>query len=542
MAISISPLALGIGLQGKYDYRSKALLEANREKGKAKAAADAEAAKEKKRAEYRKMVSNITPKGLLPTQAKEIENDVLDAISSLEGEINGPELMMKVHSIKAKQAAFEQDAKAVQGALRSSYFEGDRDSGQLIYSSENPEDVDAVNFIPGTNILYNKATNRYSVGNAKYKNTSTIIDEGLAKGGLTYYDLTIDDEVVGINGRKTVIRKIKPEISDMMLNDALTGSNLQSSNNDYYVYLKSKRQEIPDRRTDEGKAAFDEGRDAFLRKQIEDEVNNRMSTLGMNKPAGTNVTVYNAAAAADDSPVDVYEPSQILNRKNGLIQTYEGLPVMDDNKLTLPTTNKIWRTDNNKKFKKGKTFEATYGKPGLVSVATQDYRIPAQKYTMPDGTTIDLEEMDVTAGQPLEIGYDEFMAEKGKAKADYVIWGVYTDPSTRAEISIVRPLSDMGVSQAYSASNNQSKKVAYYNKQGKENKEKRNAEIKTKYKGSAPAANNNPAPPANKKKDAAPAPAPTPKPKGGSTSTRRTAEADAAKNALKAKLDKGKKK
>jgi hypothetical protein len=328
-----------------------------------------------------------------------------------------------------------------------------------------------------------------------------------------------------------------------MLNDALTGNNLQSSNNDYYVYLKSKRQEIPDRRTEDGKKAFDEGRDAFLRKQIEDEVNNRMATLGMNKPAGINIT--NRMGGEDDAnaPVDVYEPSQILNRTNGLIQTYGGLPVMEDNELTLPTTNRIWRTDNNKKFKKGKTFKATYGKPGLVSVATQDYHIPAQKYTMPDGTTVDLEEMDVTAGQPLEIGYDEFMAEKGKAKADYVIWGVYTDPMDPYNpVSIVRPLSDMGESQAYSATTkNKAAKIAYYNKQGKENKEKRNAEIKAKYKGSAPApkgntGTSNPSPKkdtktTSPKKDTKPAPTGN----TGNTKKKKTAEeqaADIAKSGL----------
>jgi hypothetical protein len=103
-------------------------------------------------------------------------------------------------------------------------------------------------------------------------------------------------------------------------------------------------------------------------------------------------------------------------------------------------------------------------------------------------------------------GYDEILAKAGKSEAEYVVFGNYKDRSGE-NISIVRPLTDLGIAPAYAASTAQSKRVAYYNKEGKANKEKANAEIKAKYKGSAPA------PAANKKKDVAPAPAPTPKPK-----------------------------
>jgi hypothetical protein len=251
-----------------------------------------------------------------------------------------------------------------------------------------------------------------------------------------------------------------------------------------------------------------------------------------------------------------------LHRKIGNIQTYAGIPAMTDIELSLPVTTRMWNSSKDKKFKKGQTFKATYGKPSLVAVAKSAHHFPAQQYTMDDGTVIDLPELDVTPGEPLMKGYDEILAKAGKSEADYVVFGFYQNPSNpREQISIVRPFTDLGISQAYSASKDQVKRIAYYNKEGKANKEKLNAEIKAKYQGGASRSTGTSSTRTtsttpksttttnNAKQNTTPKSTTTTSnvkqnatPKGGSTSTRRTPEADAAKEALKAKLAKRNKK
>jgi hypothetical protein len=277
--------------------------------------------------------------------------------------------------------------------------------------------------------------------------------------------------------------------------------------------------------------------------------------VDVTKREGTRINVYNDQTANDETLVEPSQPSEILHRKIGNIRTYAGIPAMTDVELSLPVTTKMWNSSKNKKFKKGQTFKATYGNPSLVAVAKSAHHFPAQKYTMDDGTVIDLPELDVTPGEPLMKGYDEILAKAGKSEADYVVFGFYQDPSNpREQISIVRPFTDLGIAQAYSASKDQSKRIAYYNKQGKENKANLNAEIKAKYQGGASSSTSTSSTNTTTPKNTTPKTT-TPKsttttsnvkqnatPKGGSTSTRRTPEADAAKEALKAKLAKRNKK
>jgi hypothetical protein len=544
--MAISPLALGIGLQGKYDYKSQALLEATREKGKAKAAADAEAAKEKKRAEYRKLVANITPKGLLPTHGKQIENDLIDLVQTMDNDPdNGSAIMQGVNAIKAKQAAYEQQANQFYRMQSKSNFEGDKDSYQDVITTSDPKEL-AIRLEgrPSRSFDFDETTNMYSFGNAEYKNTGTRLDEILAKGGDSYYDLNKEMRTVDINGNVQVRRTLKPEVIDLALNDMLTGDNIRSSNDDYYRQLKIDRKPIPNVFTEEGRKEFEEGRNAFLRSDIEAKIKAKDILLNVTKKEPTRVNVYNNQTAADEELVEPSQPKKILHRKIGNIRTYEGIPSMTDTELSLATTTKMWHSSKNRKFKKGEFITAKYGDPSLVAVAKTAHHFPAQQYTMEDGTVLDLPELDVTPGEPLMEGYDEILAKEGKSEADYVVFGNYKDRSGE-NISIVRPFSDLGIAPAYAASTAQAKRVAYYNKEGKANKAKANAEIKAKYQGGASRSTGTSSTrttstipkstttTSNVKQNATP--------KGGSTSTRRTPEADAAKEALKAKLKRNKK-
>lgn len=292
--MAISPLALGIGLQGKYDYRQQAALEMSRERGRAKAEAAEEAGKEKKRAEIRKMIVNIRPQGLLPVHEKEINDGVADLLNyAMDNPEDFAGVTQGVHKLESRSLAAKEQARLINSLSRQSYFEGDKDALQVVMTTNDPAVLEENLSMLPTNIKYDKATSNLAVLNSKYKNTPTRIDEILSKGGDRYAQLTGEEEVIDVNGKKFIQRKFKPEVIDVALNDMLIGDNLQSSNDDYYTELKRQKIALPNLRTDEGRKEFADGRDAFLRKQITDDLSRRELLLNVNPPKGINFT-YNA--------------------------------------------------------------------------------------------------------------------------------------------------------------------------------------------------------------------------------------------------------
>jgi hypothetical protein len=310
--MAISPLALGIGLQGKYDYKSQAALEIARERGRAKAEAAEEAGKEKKRAEIRKMIVNIKPQGLLPVHEKEINDGVADLLvyaGDHSDDFAGVTQM--VHNLESRSLAALEQAKLMNSLSRQSYFEGDKDALQAVYTTSDPAVLEDVLLGLPTNIKFDKATRNASVLNSKYKNTPTRIDEILSKGGDRYSQLTGEEEVIDANGKKFVERKFKPEVVDIALNDMLIGDNLQSSNDDYYTELKRQKIALPNLRTDEGRKEFADGRDAFLRKQITDDLAQRGLLLNVTPSKGMSFT-YNAPGVEADKTINPASGGDII--------------------------------------------------------------------------------------------------------------------------------------------------------------------------------------------------------------------------------------
>lgn len=289
--MAISPLALGIGLQGKYDYKHQAMLDLSRERGRAKAEAAEEAGKEKKRAEIRKMIVNIRPQGLLPVHEKEINDGVADLLNyAMDNPEDFAGVTQGVHKLESRSLAAKEQSKLINSLSRQSYFEGDKDALQIVMSTNDPAVLEENLSMLPTNIKYDKATSNLAVLNSKYKNTPTRIDEILSKGGDRYAQLTGEEEVIDVNGKKFIQRKFKPEVVDVALNDMLIGDNLQSSNDDYYTELKRQKIALPNLRTDEGRKEFADGRDAFLRKQITDDLSRRELLLNVTPSKGINIT------------------------------------------------------------------------------------------------------------------------------------------------------------------------------------------------------------------------------------------------------------
>jgi hypothetical protein len=131
----------------------------------------------------------------------------------------------------------------------------------------------------------------------------------------------------------------------------LTGDNISSANDDYYRQLKIERKPIPKVFTPDGQKEFEEGRNAFLRSDIEAKIKAKGILLNVTKREGAKVNVYNNQNAADDELVEPSQPKKILHRKIGNIRTYEGIPSMKDTELSLAVTTKMWHSSKNKKFK-----------------------------------------------------------------------------------------------------------------------------------------------------------------------------------------------
>jgi len=510
--MAISPLALGIGLQGKYDYRQQAALEIARSKGRAKAEADAETARAKKLAPIERRLINMRGAPLLPVHQKEVTRKVTEALDYM---MEHPEDLsgatQRAYDIEASTKAFGEQYNSYKKSQFGKNVKGNAEAIRMLGISDNADDLaDGFAGIAGSTIKFDPQSKNVTFEPIDYLPTSTHIYKAFQAGGTQYYDATGKEPTVKVGKKVYTNFGLNPAVPEMIKKDILQGRDkVIALTNDYSQYLESNNQPLPNLRTAEGNQEFNDGMVAFLDESIAREFANR-GLLKDITPATRSTFNFNMGQnPATNTSVNVYEPKLILHRRNRKIQTYPGTPVLEDITLTLPNNDQIWDQTTGRKVSVPETITVKYGEPALVAVATEDYKIPAQTFTKSDGTVVKLEALNVTKGEPLEVGYDDFMAQKGKARANYVIYGVYKDPDTYENKSIIRNLSDIGINRAYSASKSQMQNLDYIEKQAKINQANTDDEIKAKYKPAKPA----PAP-KPKPKPTPPAPTGNTKPKG----------------------------
>lgn len=307
--MALPSLALGIGLQGKYDYKQQANLQLARERGRAKAEADAANAAAKKRAPYEKRLLNIRGEGLLPVHAKAIREKVGEALTYFE---ENPEdyqgISQRIYDIDSSSKAYKNQSDLVKKTQSSSYLRGDADAVSGIMSSDDPDAIEeALSMNPSTGIRYDKASNNFAIAPTKYISSSTRIDNILQKGGSNYYMPTNEEKIIDVNGKKYASFDLNPQVADLALNEMLTGDNLASANDDYYSHLKEKRMALPDLRTPEGLAEFENGRNTFLKDQIAGELKTRGLLKDVTPDKGWTINlpgqdrsgIVNAASSGD---------------------------------------------------------------------------------------------------------------------------------------------------------------------------------------------------------------------------------------------------
>lgn len=500
--MAISPLALGIGLQGKYDYKHQAALDLARERGRAKAEAAEEAGKEKKRAEIRKMIVNIRPQGLLPVHEKEINDGVADLLNyAMDNPEDFAGVTQGVHKLESRSLAAKEQARLINSLSRQSYFEGDKDALQVVMSTNDPAVLEENLSMLPTNIKYDKATSNLAVLNSKYKNTPTRIDEILSKGGDRYSQLTGEEEVIDVNGKKFIQRKFKPEVIDVALNDMLIGDNLQSSNDDYYTELKRQKIALPNLRTDEGRKEFADGRDAFLRKQITDDLTRRELLLNVTPAKGINFT-YNAPGLEAAKTINPASGGDIILKykrfsKDPQTATPLGNVAVGNYNALLTNNTRMIDVNTGDNINKAQVVDTDFNEMKIFYVTKKDYG-------------------DLPAGLIIPNGYVDKAIELGVVEPKILVFGKQKGSSGK---SVYFPVDNVALSQMMKTTPKDRPAIEEL-QNTLENKRK---EIEAKL--------------AQRKPKPSPAPKPTGgAPKGTSTSTRRTPEADAAKEALRRKL------
>jgi hypothetical protein len=312
--MALPSLALGIGLQGQYDYKHQAALDLARAKGRAKAEADEAAARAKKLAPIERRLQRITGEGLLPVHAKAMKQKVMETIDYMQ---DNPEdlggVTQRLYDIEATQGAFKTQADLIKKTQTSSYLQGDADAVSNIMSSDSPDVIEeSLSINPSTGIRYDKASNNFAVAPTKYINSSTRIDNILQKGGSNYYMPTEEEKIIDVNGRKFASFDLNPNVADVVLSEMLTGDNLASANDDYYSYLKRNRKGLPNLRSPEGIAEFEAGRDKFLKDQIAGELTVRGLLRDVTPAKDRNIYISNNMPSAVDENA-TFEPGGAVN-------------------------------------------------------------------------------------------------------------------------------------------------------------------------------------------------------------------------------------
>lgn len=289
--MAISPLALGIGLQGKYDYRQQAALEMSRAKGRAKAEADEEAGKEKKRAEIRKMIVNIRPQGLLPFQQKIIDDNVADALNyASENQDDFSGVTQRVFEIESRSKAYRDQAEGYKRlSLQQGGMPADAQALRVVGTLSDPKAIqeELSKFGDATSIAL--TGDQLTLDNPKYE----VLTESFKKFVTpTMFDPNQGVKEIMIGDRKYGDAEINTEVPKILTSTIMNTDNLKKSAlNDYLQYAIEKK--IPyDFSTPQGREEFKNNTTKWVSDNAQAYVKSLSKQYGGSKTQFTNI--YNA--------------------------------------------------------------------------------------------------------------------------------------------------------------------------------------------------------------------------------------------------------
>jgi hypothetical protein len=447
--MAISPLALGIGLQGKYDYKTQAALEMSRAKGRAKAEADAETAKAKKRAPYERALMKVDTSGLLPYQAQLIKQKYADALQSFEDSPDDYSLhATNMQDINSSSKAFRDQAENYKRlSMTRDRMPSDDEALAIIGTLSDPKAIqeELGKLGPASSVQF--ANDQFLFSNRKYQGTGTSIDKFI-DDSMFAPDQGVDLFKIGNKqyAAADIDTQVPAVITANIMND---DSKKQSAINDYLQYAQSNN--IPyDFSTKEGSIDFLNKTTEWVNQSTKDAIAVRRKTYNAEP---RKATIFNIGTAQNPAMNSInYSEEKDINVGKGKFRVMGGaVPNMEDAKLTLPYDSRTFYAKNGERVQKSGLTNITYNRPALGYVAKEDYNFPATRIKLQNGQYNTIPAKKFYKGQPLLDQYALAMAQQGKAKAGYVVFGMGVD-SQGSPQEIIRDYSDLGISKFLNAS------------------------------------------------------------------------------------------
>jgi hypothetical protein len=444
--MAISPLALGIGLQGKYDYKQQAMLDLARERGRAKAEAAEDVKKEKKRAEVRKMIVNIKPEGLLPFQQKIMDDGMADLLvyaGDNPEDLSG--VTQRSFQLIAKNKAYRDVAEGYKRlSLQQGVMPADAQALRIVGTLSDPNAIreELSKFGPATSIALTE--DQLTLKNPKYEGLSTTFGKFVKD---SMFDPQQGVDVFTIGDRKYGGAEINTEVPKLMTATVMNTDNLKrSAFNDYLQY--AEQQKIPyDFSTEQGQKEFYDNTTKFVSDNAQAYVDALSKLYGGSKTQFTT----NINNAPPLTPGEIGAPSQV-----GVRVVYSGgqrsdvdfsstslgfLPRLDDFTMTLPTSVGTFDAETGNQVPDAGSLKVTYNGADAHYVASKDVKIPSHWQGYPNGGGSKfIPEKNIKKGQLVDDSEVDALKKQKALDIKFVVFGL-TDEGD----SIYRTYDEAGI-------------------------------------------------------------------------------------------------
>jgi hypothetical protein len=444
--MAISPLALGIGLQGKYDYKRQMALDLARERGRAKAEAAEEAGKEKKRAEIRKMIVNIKPQGLLPFQQKITDDNVADLLNyASENQDDLAGVTQRVFQLESKTKAYRDQAEGYKRlSLQQGGMPADAQVLKAVGTLSDPREIQEYISKYGDTTSIALTGDQLTLDNPKYEGLSTSFKKFITP---TMFDPKQGVKEIMIGDRKYGDAEINTEVPKIMTATIMNTDNLKrSALNDYLGYAIDKK--IPyDFSTPQGREEFKNNTANWVNENAKAYVASLSKQYGGSKTQFTT-NINNAPAL---TPGEIGAPAEV-----GVRVVYSGgqrsdvdfsstslgfLPRLDDFTITLPTSVGTFNAETGDQVKDSGSIKAIYNGADAHYVASKDAKIPSHWQGFPNGGGAKfIPEKNIKKGQLVDDSEVETLKKQKALDVKFVVFGLTDDG-----FSIYRTYDEAGI-------------------------------------------------------------------------------------------------
>ena len=384
--MAISPLALGIGLQGKYDYRQQAALEIARSKGRAKAEADAETARAKKRAPYERALMKVDTSGLLPYQAQLIKEKYADALQSFEDAPDDYSLhATNMQDINSSSKAFRDQAENYKRlSIQQGGMPADVQALKIIGTLSDRDQINQElgKLGPATSIAF--ANDQFVFDNPKYERLSDTFGKFVKD---SMFDPQQKVDVFTIGGRKYAGAEINTEVPKLMTATVMNTDNLKRSAFNDYLQYAIQNDKPYDFSTEQGQKEFYDNTTKFVSDNAQAYVDSLSKTYNAEKPRSMNISLNTGVPESGmlGAPVETETVIETLSGKPEEQKSAKSLgllPRFKDFQMTLPVTKTTIDATSGEVYSKSKekNVYAKFNGADAYYVAKENINFPGIKY------------------------------------------------------------------------------------------------------------------------------------------------------------------